>query len=178
MKENFQDDDLWETFREDFHDFNEDSFRLTDTQRLRKLHRLLRKPGVWVEKNKKSNNPDATIARSLANTLIEDRPTPWTEAEIIEHMDKEQFDSFRVNRMIENDYGRRPRKFDVYTPGSVLKIAIVSTSQMEANSTLICRLPPCLPRILCNRSSRHPNLQIPEHMPLEIQPLPMPQKIA
>ena len=72
-EENFQDEDLWETFWENFYDFNKRSFRLTNTQRLWKFHRLVRKLNVWVKKNKKFNNFDIFIAKSLNNTLLENR---------------------------------------------------------------------------------------------------------
>ena len=42
----FQENDLWETFRENFNDFDEKSFLLTNTQKLRKFRELLKKQNV------------------------------------------------------------------------------------------------------------------------------------
>ena len=109
----FEDFDLWETFREDFEDFTEEDFKSAGTHWLRQLRSFLRKRGVWILKNER-----VTIARSLSNTLLEGRPGVWTEAEIVEWLDREQFISFQIKRLIENDFGPKQRKFGVYTPSS------------------------------------------------------------
>lgn len=78
---NFLDYNLWEMFQEDFGDFTEATFGMIKRHTSSTLRGLLRSRGVWIRHEKRK-----TIAQSLYATLQEERPTPWTNQEIQEHM--------------------------------------------------------------------------------------------
>ena len=65
----WKDDDLWESFQDDFKRYTKDDLRLVNNNNVRKLCKFLRKRGVWIKKSR------ITIARSLFNTLQEEKPT-------------------------------------------------------------------------------------------------------
>ena len=109
----FKDMDLWETFQYDFEGFTEEDFRSASIHHQRKLRAYLRKYGVWVRKQQRY-----TIARSLHEVLLEEEPTPWTEAEIIACEENEDFASYKISRLIDSDFGRKPRKSRALTPSS------------------------------------------------------------
>ena len=94
-----QDDDLWESFRENFEGHTEDDFKIPSNTQIRKFRELLRKQGVWVLKN-----PKVSVAKSLFNTLQEEIPTRWTEDEVTKCQDKEVFTSTS-----RHNFGRNPR---------------------------------------------------------------------
>ena len=81
----FKDMSLWETFQEDFEGFTEEDFKSASNYNIRRLRDCLRKFGVWIRKQQRF-----TIARSLYEALIEEEPTPWTEADIMACLDKEE----------------------------------------------------------------------------------------
>ena len=88
----WKDDDLWESFQDDFKGYTEDDFRLVNNNDVRRLRKFLRKRGVWIEKSR------TTIARSLFNALQEEEPTQWTDADIQEYLLSEgTLDSHRIN---------------------------------------------------------------------------------
>ena len=66
----FKDMSLWETFQEDFEGFTEEDFKLASNHNICKLWDYLQKFGVWVQKQQRY-----TIARSLYDALLEDKPT-------------------------------------------------------------------------------------------------------
>ena len=109
--QDFQDDDLWETFREEFEGFTEEDFRRRTTIQLRKLRALLRRQGVWVMKDKR-----VTIAKSLFATLQEDKPTPWTEDEVKDCYNKEGFCSFYLKYLKESEFGKKVRITEFRSP--------------------------------------------------------------
>ena len=80
----FKDGSLWESFQEDFKGFTEDVFKLANGSCLRTLRDHLRQHGVWVQKA-----PRVAMSKALYNTLREEEPTPWMEAEIKQSMDQE-----------------------------------------------------------------------------------------
>ena len=108
----WKDDDLWESFQDDFKGYTKDDFRLVYNNNVRRLCKFLRKQGVWIEKSK------TTIARSLFNALQEEEPISRTEAEIIAYEEKEKFASYQISQLINSDFGKKPRKSHVLTPAS------------------------------------------------------------
>ena len=105
----FKDMSLWETFQEDFKGFTEEDFRLASNHNTRRLWDYLRKFGVWIRKQQR-----ITIARSLYEALLEEEPKAWTEAEIIACEEKEEFASYQISRLIDSDFGRKPRHSSVW----------------------------------------------------------------
>jgi hypothetical protein len=57
----------------------------------RKLRSHLRCNGVWVKVDR-----HITVAQSLFATLQEEDPTEWTEKEMREQLEKEDFNSYRA----------------------------------------------------------------------------------
>jgi hypothetical protein len=95
----FQDDELWELYKEDFKDFTIAIFKDCNQPGIRKLRAMLRMYGVWVRKDRRK-----TVAESLYNTLQEDEPTEWTAQEIEEHLQTvREFKSGRLNYMLSRD---------------------------------------------------------------------------
>ena len=109
----FKDMSLWETFQYDFEGFTEEDFKSASIHHQRKLRDYLRKYGVWVQKQQRY-----TIARSLYEVLLEEGPTPWTEAEIVACEEKEEFASYQISRLIDSDFSRKPRKSRALTQTS------------------------------------------------------------
>ena len=109
----FKDMSLWETFQYDFESYTEEDFKSASIHHQRKLRDYLRKYGVWVRKQQRY-----TIARSLYEVLLEEEPTSWTEAEITACEENEEFASYQISRLIDSDFGRKPRKSRALTPTS------------------------------------------------------------
>ena len=126
----FKDVSLWETFQYDFESFTEEDFKSASIHHQRKLRDYLRKYGVWVRKQQRY-----TIARSLHEVLLEEEPTPWTEAEIIACEEKEEFASYQISRLIDSDFGRKPRKSRALTPTSPTGPPPAATSPTPGPST-------------------------------------------
>ena len=76
-KLDFYDDDLWESFKEEYGELTEQDFKLVSNHYLRKMQNFLRQQGVWILKDR-----NVTISKSLTNTLEEKKPTEWKEEEI------------------------------------------------------------------------------------------------
>ena len=104
-------DDLWETFKEDFDSFTETIFKSANQQFIRKLRTHLRKYGVWIKKERQT-----TVAQALAQTLLEEDMTPWTDTEIREC--GEVFVSDRINYILKNPTPLRNTPPTVDTPES------------------------------------------------------------
>ena len=60
----FKDNELWEAYKEDFHNFTVQIFKNCNQIYIRKLQILLQTNGVWVRKYR-----NATVPKSLFNTL-------------------------------------------------------------------------------------------------------------
>ena len=89
-------DDLWETFKEDFEKFTEDKLKSANPTLLRILRNQLRKYGVWINNQRRAN-----VAEALYETLKEEDPVPWTATEIQECLDAgEVFDSRRIDNVL------------------------------------------------------------------------------
>ena len=171
-----QDDDLWESFRENFKGYTENDFKIPHNVQIRKLRELLRKQGVWVLKD-----PKVTISRSLFNTLQEETPTPWTEEEVTRCKTKEPFTSFHVLHLIETDFGRKP-KWTV--PSPIVSSASVHNRQQpaeqrqQAEMQSFQRQPfqysPIPQRPLPQQTSRQNQSQQPEHSVNECSQQPLP----
>lgn len=106
---NFKDLDLWETYRGDFEGYTEDDFKRASIHCQRKLRAFLRKRGVWVERSK------LTIARSLCNTMHEEEPVTWTEAEVEQFRAKEEFSSYQIKEILDTEFGRKTSNLCVAT---------------------------------------------------------------
>ena len=103
----FKDQSLWESFRGDFNGVTEDGFKLASIHYLRKLRDFLRKHGVWVQKGAR-----IAISRALYNVLQDEELTPWTETEVKLSINSgDEFDSGRINRLFETDFGRNPEVY-------------------------------------------------------------------
>ncbi len=125
----FKDMSLWETFQYDFESYTEEDFKSASIHHQRKLRDYLRKYGVWVRKQQRY-----TIARSLYEVLLEEEPTSWTEAEITACEENEEFASYQISRLIDSDFGRKPRKFRALTPTSPTGPPPAATSPTSALS--------------------------------------------
>ncbi len=109
----FKDMSLWETFQYDFESYTEEDFKSASTYNTRKLRTYLRKYGVWVRKQQRY-----PIARSLYDALLEEEPTKWTEEEKTACEEDENLYSYKICRLIDSDFDRKPRKSRALTPTS------------------------------------------------------------
>ncbi|SLM36407.1 hypothetical protein LPUS_00586 [Lasallia pustulata] len=100
----FKDTNLWESFKEDFEDFTEQTFKDASNHEIRRLRTILRKRGVWVQKRARTS-----IALSLYNTLKEEERTEWTEFEIKSCHTKEAFTSNHIFYLLRTDFDRNPQ---------------------------------------------------------------------
>ena len=137
----FKDMSLWETFQYDFESYTEEDFKSASIHHQRKLRDYLRKYGVWVRKQQRY-----TIARSLYEVLLEEEPTSWTEAEITACEENEEFASYQISRLIDSDFGRKPRKFRAITPTSPTGPPPAATSPTPALSAPAPVNTPIVPR--------------------------------
>ncbi len=102
---NLQDTNLWITFRDDFEEWTEQSFKTATNDVLRSLRNFLCKHGVWISRQKRK-----TIAKSLQEVLEKDTETAWTEEKILDSLD-EKFESSKITRLIETDFERNSRDY-------------------------------------------------------------------
>ena len=98
--DDLQDETLWLIFRDDFRDWNTDSFNNCPRNTVYKFRDMLRQRGVWVEKL-----DTVPAAQSLNNTLHEPVQTEWTEQEIRNYLKKGgRFISDSIDHyMLENE---------------------------------------------------------------------------
>ncbi|POS83082.1 hypothetical protein EPUL_003736 [Erysiphe pulchra] len=89
--EQLHDDDLWETFQEDFKEWRLKDFKVVQNQFIIALRNQLRCRGVLVQKGR-----GYPIARRLYDTVYQKDPLIWTEEEIKEQLisDTTNFDSY------------------------------------------------------------------------------------
>lgn len=90
------DDDLWETFQEDFKDWRLEDFKVVQNQFIIALRNQLRRRGVLVQKGR-----GYPIAQRLYDTIHQKDPLIWTEEDIKEQLisDTTNFDSrYNPNR--------------------------------------------------------------------------------
>jgi hypothetical protein len=99
QKLNSQDDVLWRTFRRDFLNWDEETFSQCSPARVEKLREILRHHGVWV-----MNDSTIPAEQSLTETLYELEQVPWTQSEMLEHLDLEgSFNSRSVNSLLRRN---------------------------------------------------------------------------
>lgn len=79
QKDNRTDENLWDTFREDFEGFTEDIFFLASRTALRELREILILQGVWIKSAR-----GCSYAKTLYNCLIEDSRAEWSSEAIKE----------------------------------------------------------------------------------------------
>ncbi len=125
----FKDRYLWKIFQDNFNDFIEEDFTSASVHHQRRLRAYLQKYGVWVQKQQRY-----TITRSLYEVLFEEKPTPWTETKIIACEKKEEFALYHINRLLDSDFGRKPRRFHALTPTSPTRLPPAATSSTPAPS--------------------------------------------
>ncbi len=102
---NLQDTNLWVTFRDDFEEWTEQSFKTTTNDVLRSLRNFLRKHDVWISRQKRK-----TIARSLQEVLEKETETTWIEKKISNSLD-EKFESSKITCLIATDFERNSRDY-------------------------------------------------------------------
>lgn len=102
-EENLQDTALWECFKEDFSEFDLKTFRTPPVRTLRQLRDILRRHGVWVDKNQ-----ETPVAVALYNLLQEEEEHGWTEEEIMKWKNRETYVSTVIRNMLDTDFGRKP----------------------------------------------------------------------
>lgn len=94
-----KDYDLWETFREDFAEFKEETFKNCNQLIIRNLRKCLCTRGVYVLREKRT-----TVAKSLHNLILENEPSTWNQELIAEYFNSYgPFNS--CNPMIKNFIG-------------------------------------------------------------------------
>jgi hypothetical protein len=98
IKWDFKDKSLWESYQEDFDNFEVQTFKDANRLTLKGLKQLLRRNGVWVF-NKKSKS----VPQALYDVAHEDDPTEWSDEEIKLYIDNEgPFNSYIINRRLKS----------------------------------------------------------------------------
>ena len=121
-KWDFKDKSLWESYQEDFNNFEVQTFKDADRSALKALKQLLRRNGVWVF-NKSKLAPQA-----LYDVAHEDDRTEWSDTEIKLYIDNEgPFNSYAINRRLK----LRPLATTPRTP----QPPVAPTPQQAAPST-------------------------------------------
>jgi len=93
---NFKDRNLWESYQEDFDNFEVQTFKDADRLALKGLKQLLRRNGVWVF------NESKLAPQALYDVAHEDDRTEWSDAEIKLYIDNEgPFNSYAINRRLK-----------------------------------------------------------------------------
>ncbi|EED20730.1 conserved hypothetical protein [Talaromyces stipitatus ATCC 10500] len=101
------DEDLWNTFREDFSTWTEGAFRIAPLKTLINLRDTLRTNGVYVAKGRQH------AATTLSETIAESEQHEWTESEVIYHVQRRgTFSSLNI----ELTYGPAIRRLQATTP--------------------------------------------------------------
>ncbi|KAA6408333.1 MAG: hypothetical protein FRX48_08075 [Lasallia pustulata] len=60
----FKDTDLWESFKEDFEDSTEQTFKDASNHEIRRLRTILRKRGAWIQKRARTHNTSTLKGRT------------------------------------------------------------------------------------------------------------------
>ncbi len=100
----FKDKDLWEQFQNDFAEWTKRTFNSATVDVLRALRTYLRKHGVWISTHE-------TMTKSLFYVLQKETETPWIEEEIKRCILTEHFTSNRIERLLETEFGRKPKNY-------------------------------------------------------------------
>ncbi len=100
------DNDLWDSFRDEFAEWTDEDFKLATITCQKKFRAYLRSRGVWVMKHERK-----TIAKSLHDVLQKETETPWIEEEIKRCMLTEHFTSNVINYLIETEFGRKSKDY-------------------------------------------------------------------
>ena len=120
-------DDLWETFKEDFDSFTETIFKSANQQFIRKLRTHLRKYGVWVKKERQGN-----ATQALYQTLLEEDLAPWPEGEVQACVNKgEIFDSRRIDIILDKE-GKASTPAHLTTANALEHVNFPKAEQPEA----------------------------------------------
>jgi hypothetical protein len=88
----FNDYDLWEQYRDDFHEFSENTFKLCNTSTIRMLRNHLRSHGVHAPVR-----AGLTMAHSLHQVAQAEEPLPWTPEAIKDYFTKDKLFSPTLN---------------------------------------------------------------------------------
>ena len=93
---NFKDKSLWDSYQEDFDNFEVQTFKDADRSALKALKQLLRRNGVWVF------NESKLAPQALYDVAHEDDRTEWSDAEIKLYIDNEgPFNSYAINHRLK-----------------------------------------------------------------------------
>ncbi|RKF59135.1 hypothetical protein OnM2_062062, partial [Erysiphe neolycopersici] len=101
-REEWFDEDLWETFTYDFENFNLDIWKKVEKGILQSLRKTLRSAGVNVPKD------EVTVWDALTTTVSTTKFPVWTEDQIKKSIkDKSfQFTSGQIQWLLENNFGQ------------------------------------------------------------------------
>ncbi len=113
LKANFKNTSLWEHFRDDFEDWTEKDFKSktkVSNNSLRRIRDVLWRRDVWILKNKK-----IIIAKSLYQTLQEEKSIEWTKEKIRRCMKSEQFIFNIIKNLIETNFDRNLKNYSWQT---------------------------------------------------------------
>ena len=94
---------LWETFQDNFKGFTKKNFKSASIHHLCKLRDYLQKFGVLIQKQERYN-----ISKALYKALLEEVPIDWMEEKLMRYKNKENFALFRISRLFDSDFGRKP----------------------------------------------------------------------
>ena len=94
-EEDFQNTELWRSYKEEFENYTEDDFNQINNQQIREFRDFLRQRGVWVEKGR------TFIATALYNVLQERECTAWSREEILKCACEEHFTFSKIKWMLD-----------------------------------------------------------------------------
>ncbi len=125
-KYNFKDKSLWDSYQEDFDNFEVQTFKDADRSAIKRLKQLLRHNGVWVF-NKKSKS----VPQALYNVAHEDDRTEWSDKEIKLFINNEgPFNSYAIN------YRLKSRSSTPLTSFATLALALAVSNDLPPAAKL------------------------------------------
>ena len=128
---NFKDKTLWESYQEDFNNFEVQTFKDANRSALKGLKRLLRRNGVWVFNRKSKSVPQA-----LYNVAHEDDRTEWSDKEIQLFIKSEgPFNSYAIN------YRLKSRSSTPLTSSAALALALAVSNDLPPAQALSAQTP-------------------------------------
>ncbi len=125
-KYNFKDKSLWDSYQEDFDNFEVQTFKDADRSAIKRLKQLLRRNGVWVF-NKKSKS----VPQALYDVAHEDDRTEWSNEEIKLFINNEgPFNSYAIN------YRLKSRSSTPLTSSATLALALAVSNDLPPAAKL------------------------------------------
>ncbi len=106
-------DDLWESFRDEFVEWIDEDFKLATIICQKKFRTFLRSRDVWVMKSSK-----LIIAKSLVEIVKKDTLTSWTEEEIRRCLISKTFVFHVINHLLKTNFDRDSKNYSWRTSSS------------------------------------------------------------